>query len=102
MRRRLWLNATGNATMVSAFTENAQGSIALFAGTTDAATVMQQSGDAKARRRQTCDVDFFIGEWRLLHGCANDARASLEKAKRDCLQTTSNSLAAFAELPRMK
>jgi lipoprotein NlpI len=58
--------------------------VALFLGQTDEEAVLRIAQDSKAADAQTCDAEFFIGEWRLAHGDREGASALLKKMTDDC------------------
>ena len=42
------------------------------------------SPDSWTERGQRCEADFYIGEWRLLHGDRSAARQLFERALAEC------------------
>jgi len=77
--------------------------IDLLAGLTDAPGVLTAAtnSDQQKQREQVCVAAFFVGEWHLLHGRRSEARASLERAERDCPKNFLESFSASAELRRL-
>ena len=77
--------------------------IDLLAGLTDAAGILKAAtnSDEKKQREQMCVAAFFVGEWHLLQGRRSEARASLERAERDCPKNFLESFSASAELRRL-
>lgn len=41
-------------------------------------------GEARLQQGQTCEADFYLAEWRRLHGDNAGAKLLLQKAARDC------------------
>ena len=78
--------------------------IDLLAGKTDADGVLNAAAatsDQKTQRKQMCEAEFVVGEWHLLQDRLTEARASLERAKRDCLHTSDAYSTSLAELKRL-
>jgi tetratricopeptide (TPR) repeat protein len=77
--------------------------IDLLAGLTDVAGVLKAAtnSDQKAQHTQMCRAAFFVGQWYLLQGRRSEARASLERAERDCPKNLFESFSASAELKRL-
>ena len=74
--------------------------IDLLAGLTDEAGILRAttSSEQTKQREQMCVAAFFVGEWYLLQGRRSQARASLERAERDCPKSLLESFSASAEL----
>ena len=77
--------------------------IDLLAGLTDVAGVLKAAtnSEQKTQREQMCNAAFFVGQWYLLQGRRSEARASLERAERDCPKNFFESFSASAELKRL-
>jgi lipoprotein NlpI len=77
--------------------------IDLLAGVKNTAGVSKaaRNGDQKKQREQMCVAAFFVGEWHLLQGHRSEARASLERAERDCPKNLLEYVSASAELKRL-
>jgi len=50
----------------------------------DAVRKAAASSDPEIERGQRCEVDFYIGEWRVLRGERSEGRKLLEKARDEC------------------
>jgi lipoprotein NlpI len=55
-------------------------------------------GDARALKGQVCEANFYLAEWRKLHGEAAAARPLFQKAASDCPRVFIEWYAAQAEL----
>jgi lipoprotein NlpI len=77
--------------------------IDLLAGLSDVAGVLKAvtNSGPKKQREQMCVAALFVGEWYLLQGRRSEARASFERAERDCLKNSLESFSASAELKRL-
>lgn len=67
--------------------------------TPEAVRAAAEAAEANARRRQTCEVDFYTGLFQLKSAPA-DARTLLQRAADDCPPSTFAGLAARLELGR--
>jgi lipoprotein NlpI len=69
--------------------------------TPDQAAQAAALGDAKTQQGQTCEVNFYVGEWQLLHQNAAMAKPMLEAAASSCPHEFVEWPAANAELKRL-
>jgi tetratricopeptide (TPR) repeat protein len=78
--------------------------VKLIAGTSTAPDVLASAkdGDADARSAQTCEADFYVGEWQLYQGNRDEARRLLGEAGRVCGIEMVELGAVKAELKRMR
>jgi lipoprotein NlpI len=77
--------------------------VRLIAGTTTAPDVFvsARQGDGDAQSAQTCEADFYVGEWQLYEGNRDEARRLLGEASRACSREMVELGAANAELKRL-
>jgi tetratricopeptide (TPR) repeat protein len=52
--------------------------------TEDAVNIAAAKGDAKTARGQVCEANFYLGEWRLLHGDRPGAKPLFQKSASNC------------------
>lgn len=57
-----------------------------------------QQGDAKTRAAQTCEVDYYLGQWHLMHGRRDEARGLFQRAEATCPKVFYEYLGAVAAL----
>lgn len=57
-----------------------------------------KQGDAKTRAEQSCEVDYYLGQWHLMHGRWDDARALFQQAVATCPKAFYEYLGAVAAL----
>jgi lipoprotein NlpI len=78
--------------------------VALFLGRITPEQVLQSVSDKdpKTQRDRTCKANFHVGEWYLLNGQTDLARAHLAKATQLCDKSFAEFAAARAELGRLK
>lgn len=57
-----------------------------------------KQGDAKTRAEQSCEVDYYLGQWHLMHGHWDDARALFQQAVATCPKAFYEYLGAVAAL----
>jgi tetratricopeptide (TPR) repeat protein len=75
-----------------------------FIGKIDSAEVRIRalnSDDPRIRERQTCEADFYLGEFAALRGDAAAARAALSRAKADCAAASEERVAAETTLAEL-
>lgn len=58
--------------------------IALYAGEHDESYVLAALGKADASAGMTCEGNFYVAEWRILHGDKAGGKTLMEKAASDC------------------
>jgi lipoprotein NlpI len=58
--------------------------IALYAGEHDEAYVLSALGQEDVSAGMTCEGNFYVAEWRLLHGDTAGGKPLMEKAASDC------------------
>lgn len=59
-------------------------------------------GDADAVKNQTCEADFYVGEWQYMHNNQAAATALIQAAQATCSHDFVEYDAAVAELKRLK
>jgi lipoprotein NlpI len=72
-----------------------------YAGQLTADQVLAAVGDITAQPDRLCEVGFYLGEWKLNHGQAQEAAAYLEKAQSNCPHSYSEYLTAVRELKNL-
>jgi lipoprotein NlpI len=83
--------------------------VEMFLDRMESAALSQAAGDPKSKERQlpVCDADFFLGEYRLIHGAGSkdagpgDARSSFQAAVNICPTDSVSLKGAKAELSRL-
>jgi lipoprotein NlpI len=72
--------------------------VRLYQGQITADQLLAQAGDTSAQPERLCDVGFYLGEWKLVHGQSQEAAAYLKQALSACPHTYSEYEIAAAEL----
>jgi lipoprotein NlpI len=72
-----------------------------YLGNASEQDVFDAVGEATAQVGRACEANFYVAEWRLLHGDAAAARPLLEKAAQDCPSEYEEKRMSLLELKKL-
>jgi tetratricopeptide (TPR) repeat protein len=74
---------------------------ALYAGQIDADAVLKAQRESPAAGAEACDANFYVGQWRLVHGEIVAGKPLMQKAAEVCDGTSLEKSMAFFEVKKL-
>ena len=75
--------------------------VRLYEGQITGDQMLAEAGDTTAQPERRCEVEFYLGEWKLAHGQAQEGAAYLKNAQSTCPHFYAEYETAVVELKRL-